>query len=154
MDLDIYPTPAAYEYSLPRKNLLYAPLVELNYGEKHNCSHMTKKKQWGGHTAEYLALASGMYILDRETAFSLWDWINKDYPINSQKWWDVYYEKQLALSPEHPYDYGSEEAIMEEWLNKTLPQFTQLTDDIHSVHPEYNPKFLHYHGRRKAEYPL
>jgi len=171
IDLDVYPEDTAMGYCLPDDNLLYAPMVSPDFSEAPGHEHMRAKKIWCGHKADYYALNTGMYKLSYEAAVSLWDFINNralspaSGPITQTLWWEIYKKKQLDFSTDQPWLYGTEEAITEDWLNEeiqlneSLPEhrhvkFTQLSETIHSVHPENSPLFLHYHGPRKHEYPL
>ena len=167
IDLDVYPEDTAMGYCLPDDNLLYAPIVSPIFCESEGHEHMKAKKIWCGHTSNYYALNTGMYKLDRITALSLWNFINNCFntPITKDKWWSHYAAKQLSLSQECPWLYGTEEAIMEDWLNKemslneSLPEhrqfkFTQIPETMNSVHPEHSPLFMHYHGPNKSSYPV
>jgi hypothetical protein len=167
MDLDVYPTEAAMSYTLPLCNLLYAPLIRWGFSDTPGHEHMKCKREWCNHSSDYYALNTGMFVLTRSTAADLWGYINDlftGYHIDSDAWWEALYDKQMTHSQETPWLYGSEEAIMEHWLNeelrlnKGLPEhlhfkFTQFPLAIHSVHPEDSPLFMHYYGPRKAEYP-
>lgn len=154
VDLDIYPTDAAIGRPLPTNNLFYAPLISIDWAREHNAWHMNNKLAWWNPgVSEYYAWSTGMFIMDRETAFHLWDWINREHHINTRQWWDNYYMRQKILSQETPWHYGSDEAIKEEWLNSHDIQFEQMTDKFHSVHQDQNPIFMHYYGQTKQQYP-
>jgi hypothetical protein len=98
-----------------------------------------------------------MFRIDRETARSFWAHLNAKHSIESDDWWQAYYEKQLSFSTEKPWLYGTEECLFEEWLNEEIAKgfkFEQFPESVHSVHLEHDPIFMHYYGPRKSEYPL
>jgi hypothetical protein len=155
LDLDVYPTDRAFEYQLPSCNLLYAPFVSWGFSDQPGHEHMKCKREWCGHKKDYFALNTGMFRLERSAVENLWGYINFNHSIWTDAWWEIYHSRQLAMSAESPWLYGSEEAIIEEWLNSyfSLP-FDQLSEDVHSVHSENNPIFMHYYGAQKAHYPI
>lgn len=148
-DLDIYPTNNSFEYSLPKDNLFYAPLVPWSFC---TTEHMKCKREWCNHSSDYYAVSSSMYRFTRDTALTYWAHINRDYEIESDKWWEALYCRQLSYSTTTPWAYGTEECLLQEWLNKYSPKFIQLTDDIQSTFG--NPLFLHYYGTSKSKYPV
>lgn len=154
VDLDVYPTDRAFEMDLPTGNVFYAPKISVDWARDHNAWHMNNKLAWWGpQSCEYYAWSTGMFSMDRDTAFHLWDWLNYGCSINHPDWWRSYYSRQLSLSAECPWDYGSDEAIKEEWLNTNAIEFDCMTDDYHSVHLNMNPVFFHYYGETKCSYP-
>jgi hypothetical protein len=154
VDLDVYPTESAFSVSLPFGNLFYAPLIDVNWAREHNAWHMNNKLAWWNPgVSEYFAWSTGMFVMDRHTAEKLWAWLNRHHDINSQEWWNAYHFRQRVLSSEKPWEFGSEEALMEEWLNSNSIQFQCMDDRFHSVHPEKKPLFLHFYGQSKKDYP-
>jgi hypothetical protein len=155
LDLDIYPTDKAFEYIIPEDNIFYAPFMSWSYCEQPGHEHMKCKRIWCGHKEDYYAVSSGMFRLNRNTAIDFWNYLNKDHSIYSDKWWRLFYERQISYSSSSPWMYGTDECFIEEWLNNKVKQgfrFTQLTDDIHSVSKEHDPLFLHYYGTNKENY--
>ena len=78
-----------------------------------------------------------------------------EHSINTQQWWNKHLEKQTKLSPQAPWDYGSDEEIIEEWFNKRTPNPlpTKTPATLHSVHDHDNLSFLHYYLETKTNYP-
>lgn len=156
LDLDIYPTDKAFTYTLPRCNLLCAYMVPWGFADGSGHEHMRAKREWCGFREDYFAVSTGMFCMNRETVISLWNYINAKNDIATDKWWELFYNRQLSFSSEHPYFYGTDEAIIEGWTNEMIPKgmdFVPLSDNIHSVKPEHDPIFFHYYGNNKSKYP-
>mgnify|MGYP007071565173 CR=1 FL=1 len=155
VDLDVYPTDAAFGVPVPRGNLFYAPLVSVSWAREHDAWHMNNKLAWWNPgVSEYFAWSTGMYVMDRDTVEKVWGWLNRHSDINSRRWWDDHYVRQCVLSRERPWEFGTEEALLEEWLNSHQISFECMTDEFHSVHHDRKPVFLHFYGQSKKNYPL
>lgn len=159
IDKDIYPTPKAHTTPIPTPNTLQywednTPHHQLNpfRQNKQNWVHQT----WTNpNNQPYKNLMSGILILDHPTTQSLWNHINQHHNINTPQWWNHWHQRQNQLNPTQPWNYGNDEAIIEEWLNQTNPKTTYLPNTYHSCHPSpHNPALQHYHGNTKQHYPL
>lgn len=171
MDLDVYPEDNARLEDLTDlgENVLAAPATPPTFcgypGLYPAHLHMFCKLLWTGlhDQPNYLALSSGMFTLSRAAAGALWGWLNRKHLIDTQPWWDEYAAKQLTCA-EHarrlghtvdPFMFGSEEALLEDWLNSTGTMFTQFGFNIHGLcDSRQKHKFTHYYGGLKALYPV
>ncbi len=170
MDLDSYPEDEATIDDIAQfgSNVLSAPLTEpsfcgypgLNYAHLNTYCKMI----WGGHYRRpaYLSLSTGMFALSREAIENFWSWLNKDFHIDSAAWWAAYHLKQADCSElvrelgyaVEPFHFGTEEALMEDWLNSEPLEFHEFGFSVHGLCDSGNRhKFTHYYGGHKERYP-
>lgn len=171
MDLDIYPVQCATSKDLSSLQMtsFFAPKSTPSFcgfpGEMDpNHAHMYCKLIWAGtyRRSSFHAVSSGMFSLSRSDAERFWAWLNRDYSIDSQGWWDAYREKQrrcamivreLGNPNVADHSFGSEEMILEEWLNTEEIDFGQIGVDVTHLVGMGSPKFVHYYGPTKSSYP-
>ena len=156
MDMDVYPKQQAYNTKIPLKTTI----DYYEHTEKTRTSpYPIRKQQWATGNQNWkphkYGVNTGFYILDKPTAQSLWNFINQEHHINTPQWWNKHLEKQTKLSPQKPWNYGSDEEIIEEWFNKRTPNPlpTKTPATLHSVHDHDNLSFLHYYLETKTNYP-
>ena len=152
MDMDVHPTPKAYQTKIPLENLLnYCEHTETTRKEPYS----TAKQQWSPNTPYKYKINTGFFTLDKPTAENLWNHINKEHSINTPQWWNKHLEKQKTTSPQTPWERGDDETIIEEWFNKRTPNPLpkQIPPQLHSVHDQDTPAFKHYHLNTKNNYP-
>ena len=173
MDLDVYPEKHARLEDMTDlgTNVLAAPLTPPSMcgwpGLDRNHLHMYTKLTWAGRRGwlncyEYLALSSGMFSLNLPTLVGFWEWLNRDHSIDSPEWWEAYRQRQVRCAAEaagageclEPFLFGSEEAILEDWLNEEPIEFAQFGFQIHGLCDAPGRRsFTHYYGNNKEKYP-
>jgi hypothetical protein len=170
MDLDVYPETDAKLSDMTDigENVLWAAMCKPSFcgypGIDRNHLNMYCKLIWGGSYAkpEYLALNTGMYSLSRSAVADFWKWLNRDFNIDTFEWWDDYNAKQskcraFSAKDGHEVDafsYGSEETLLEQWLNQSSTRFAPFGCDIHGLYDSGRQhKFTHYYGSAKDRYP-
>jgi hypothetical protein len=171
MDIDVYPSVNASINDLLElpSTSFFAPKASPSFcgfpGEMDpNHAHMYCKLVWAGtYRREFFHAAStGMFSLTRSDAERFWAWLNRDFSIDSPEWWAAYRDKQMRCSvivqelgnegvSEHWF--GSEEMIIEEWLNSEQVYFGQIDTSVTHLVGMGNPKFVHYYGITKNQYP-
>lgn len=161
IDQDIYPTPNAHTTPIPQPNTYQYWTDNTPHHQLNQFKQNKQNKQKWVHTTwtnpnnqPYNTIATGILILNHQTTQNLWNHINQHHNINTPQWWNHYHQKQQQLDPQNPWNYGNDEAIIEEWHNQTNPKTTYLPNTYHSCHPSpHNPTLLHYHGNQKDNYP-
>lgn len=170
MDLDVYPEDNATLADMTQagENVLWAAMCKPSFcgypGLNRAHLNMYCKLIWGGSFAkpEYIALNSGMYSLSRSAVADFWSWLNRDFSIDTPAWWDDYNTKQIgcmefSANDGHEVDvfsYGSEESLLEEWLNQSAIKFSPFVDGVHGLCDSgIRYKFTHYYGSSKSRYP-
>ena len=165
MDLDIYPE----DHSSIRdvldigSTVFLAPVHKkrclLNY-EPYECS----KIFWSGlqHKEEYYMLNSGLFTMSRSTVAHFWDWLNKDYSIDTIQWWEAYRDKKVEIKRQVD-DFlshngkvsrldmiGTDEMLMDDWIHSTGIKFDTYPLDFFLGQ---NKRYTHYYGALKPDYP-
>lgn len=169
MDLDVYPEKDAQfsDITALGTNCLYAPRCKpayCGYPSALNNGFMYGKLLWTNKqdNEDYSAVSAGMFSLSRVNVAKFWAWLNKDFDIDTAAWWDAYKLKQIQCAERAAtygytykhYDFGTDEALIEEWLNIEPIVFRQLGDDVHGlVGRDVKLKFTHYYGGHKSSYP-
>lgn len=170
IDLDVYPTAQATKdciYELG-PDAFFAPFVSPTYcgypGPVGADYHMYCKLLWGRNENKerYRACSSGMFMMSRELAEKFWNWLEKDHPVDSKQWWDAYYADQLEFTAKmtrmgnsdcQPYHFGSEEMVLERWLNECEIAINEIGCDFTHLVDGVPSKFVHYYGGTKDQYP-
>lgn len=170
MDLDVYPEAGANirDMTDAGENVLWASMCPPSFCgyPRINRDHLNMycKLIWCGNYTKpkYLALNTGMYSLSRSAVTDFWLWLNRDFDIDKSEWWDDYHARQIrckeiSAKDGHEVDafsYGSEESLLEEWLNQSAIEFSPFADGVHGLCDSGKQhKFTHYYGARKCDYP-
>ena len=166
MDLDIYPEDNASIKDLTSlgQNLLAAPSVSPAFcgypmpGPAHLNTYCKLLWTGLGNKSEYYALCTSLFSLSRPLVESFWEWLG---PMDTPGWWSCHHSRQIRCAElgrgagaVEPFCFGTHEAIMEDWLNETKPEFTQLDFVLHGLCDSGEKhKFTHYYGSHKDSYP-